>query len=150
MRQSSTEEDLWSIFVQQHMGLTCLVIKRPWCVPFCLTEEEKAAHAYIMGVGGELFWDYFFFLFWTVRFICLLVENRCESLTMAALQHPFTLHSLFFCPDLLSLHPDSDSPPLLPVFISLFYPVSFHSNVSLFSHYSNNKNKNLPPPLYSL
>lgn len=61
MRQSSTEEDLWSIFVQQHMGLTCLVIKRPWCVPFCLTEEEKAAHAYIMGVGGGNYFEITFF-----------------------------------------------------------------------------------------
>lgn len=39
----------------------------------------------------------------------------------------------------------SDSPPLLPVFTSLFLP-----NVSLFSHYSNNKNKNVPVLSYSL
>lgn len=90
MRQSSSGEDVWSILVQQRMGLTCLLIKRPWCVPFCLTEGEKAAHAYIMG--GKLFWDDYFFSFW-LRSICLLVGNRCKSLTMA-LHHPSTLLSL--------------------------------------------------------
>lgn len=77
--------------------------KTPLMCALCLTQGEKAAHAYIMERerrGGDYF-EMTFFFFLTVRFICLLVENRCESLTMAALQHPFTPRSLFFCPDLL-------------------------------------------------
>lgn len=97
MRQSSSGEDLWSISARQHMGLTCRVIKCPWCAPF-VSQGEKATHACI--IGGELFWDDFFFSLLTVQFICLLVGNRCESFTVAApLQHP---HSPFFCSDLLS------------------------------------------------
>ena len=56
MMQNST--GCWSIFVQQQMELTCMVIKCPWCVP----EGEKAAHAYMKGGGTILRLLFFLFL----------------------------------------------------------------------------------------
>lgn len=46
--------------------------KMPFMCALCLKQRSKAVHAYIIG---GLFLD-FFFLFLTVQFICLLVENR--------------------------------------------------------------------------
>lgn len=87
----------------------------PLMCALCLTEGEKAAHAYIMG-GGTILRLLFFFFRLTVRFICLLVENRCESFTMAALQHPFTL---FVCHSSVMIYCHSDvMPSLLSVLMS--------------------------------
>ena len=64
-----------------------------------------------------------------MQFVCLLVENRCESLHMAALQHPFTLRAPFFCPDLLC-HSVVQS-CCISSFTSYFSTLLFLSNVTL-------------------
>lgn len=92
--------------------------KTPLMCALCLAEGEKAAHAYIMGGKTILRWLSFFF-FLTVRFICLLVENRCESLTMAAL--PTSIHHALSI--LLSWFTLSTRHSFTHNFNLLFYPL---------------------------
>lgn len=100
------------------MGLTCLVIKRPWCVPF-VSQREKKPHMHTLW-GGKLFWDDFlFFSFWLCdSFACWWKIDVNHSPWLLS-QHPFTMRSLFFCPDLLS----QPVTPLLTILISFFYPL---------------------------
>lgn len=115
--------------------------KTPLMCALCLAEGEKAAHAYIMG--GKLFWDDFlFFSFWLCdSFACWWKIDVNHSPWLLS-QHPFTLRSLFFCPDLL-FQPVT---PLLTVLISFFFiRLSLSTCHRFFSHCSL-KQKNVPVP----
>lgn len=109
--------------------------KTPLMCALCLAEGEKAAHAYIMGGETILRWLSFFFSFWLCdSFACWWKIDVNHSPWLLS-QHPFTLHSLFFCPDLL-FQPVT---PLLTALISFFYPLITFYMPPFFSHCSRKK-----------